>query len=146
MQITCPSCAATYEVPPTALKPGKLVRCARCAVEWAPLAATPEVPVAAGAEADSAASPQAASPTGAAMGGATATNVAPPAPEPLALRSVKPRPPARRRNVALTVAWAASILAILLLSGAAYAERSAIMQVWPPSIRLYAALGLAAGH
>jgi hypothetical protein len=35
-------------------------------------------------------------------------------------------------------------MAVLLLGWGAYAERSAIMRAWPPSIRLYAALGLAA--
>src|SRR4030081_2370464 len=36
MRIECPSCAAQYDVPAARLKPGKLVRCARCASEWVP--------------------------------------------------------------------------------------------------------------
>jgi hypothetical protein len=51
-----------------------------------------------------------------------------------------------RRNRALSLAWAATIIAILLLGWGAYAERSAIMQIWPPSIRFYTAVGLAAGR
>jgi hypothetical protein len=48
--------------------------------------------------------------------------------------------------MALRIAWAASVVIVLLLGWGAYAERTMIMQIWPPSIRLYAALGLAAEH
>jgi hypothetical protein len=42
----------------------------------------------------------------------------------------------------LRLAWAASLLALLLLAGAAYGWRAQIMQAWPPSARAYAILGL----
>ena len=40
MRITCPSCAAHYEVPAARLRPGKLVRCVRCGADWLPAART----------------------------------------------------------------------------------------------------------
>jgi hypothetical protein len=81
---------------------------------------------------------------GSPTGDPTGANVIPPAPGLSASRPATLRPAAPRRNVALPLAWAATISAILLLGWGAYAERSAIMQAWPPSIRLYAALGLSA--
>jgi predicted Zn finger-like uncharacterized protein len=122
MQIVCPACSAAYEVPLTLLKPGQGVRCARCAGEWVPMPAAPEPVVAVPAGADSADDE-------APMAG---TDIVWPAPM-----------PAPRANVALRLAWAVSIAAVLLLVWGGYAERAAIMHGWPPSIRLYAALGLA---
>jgi hypothetical protein len=46
----------------------------------------------------------------------------------------------------LRVAWVTSVVILLVLGWGAYAERTTIMQIWPPSIRLYAALGLTDGH
>jgi predicted Zn finger-like uncharacterized protein len=39
--------------------------------------------------------------------------------------------------------WQISIIVLLLLIGLIFIERSLIMQLWPPSIRLFEALGLA---
>ena len=122
MQIVCPACAAAYEVPLTMLKPGQVVRCARCAREWVPspttLTAPPVTPLA----------------TQRAGSGPTADeNFLPPG-----------RTLTARHGTALRLAWAGSVVALLLLGWAAYAERTPIMQVWPPSIRVYAALGLIA--
>jgi predicted Zn finger-like uncharacterized protein len=138
MQIVCPACTAAYEVPPTLLKPGQVVRCARCAREWVPSPAAPEAPMEAPAEAKPAA----------------ALPKLPPPPEPPretdpirpAPRPPMARSPTSRANVVPRLAWAASVVAVLLLGWGAYAGRSAIMHAWPPSIRLYAALGLAAGR
>jgi hypothetical protein len=41
------------------------------------------------------------------------------------------------------VAWLASLIALALLIWGAYAGRTAVMQLWPPSARVYSALGLA---
>jgi predicted Zn finger-like uncharacterized protein len=119
MQIVCPACTAAYEVPLTLLKPGKAVRCARCAHEWVPSSAMLEAPTGALAEAG---------PIGMAE-------------EPEIFLPMDP-PPRARGNTALRLAWAGSIVVLALLGWAAYAERTPIMQAWPPSIRLYAALGL----
>jgi predicted Zn finger-like uncharacterized protein len=131
MQIVCPACAATYEVPMTLLRPGQSVRCARCAGEWVPSPATPQMPIDARPEAmsDTAPAPE--------LGAANTR----PARRPPAGQPIAPRP-----NLTLRFAWAASIIVVLLLGWAAYAERSLIMQIWPPSIRLFAALGLHAEH
>jgi hypothetical protein len=42
----------------------------------------------------------------------------------------------------LRLAWAASVLILVLLAWAAYGWRAEIMHAWPASERLYAALGL----
>jgi predicted Zn finger-like uncharacterized protein len=131
MQIVCPACAAAYEVPMTLLKPGKAVRCARCAGEWVPSPATPDVSMDAPAQAASASVP--------------APEFVPEAARP-SRRPPTPGPLPTRPNRALRIAWAASVVVVLLLGWVAYAERTMIMQTWPPSIRLYAALGLTAGH
>jgi predicted Zn finger-like uncharacterized protein len=131
MQIVCPACAAAYEVPMTLLKPGKAVRCARCAGEWVPSAAASDVSMDALAQTASAATP--------ASEFVSEVNRSP-------RRPPTPRPLPARRNMALRIAWAASVVVVLLLAWGAYAERTVIMQAWPPSIRLYAALGLTAGH
>jgi predicted Zn finger-like uncharacterized protein len=134
MQIVCPACTAAYEVPPTRLKPGQAVRCARCAREWVPSPDAPEAPMDAPVEAKPAAAAAPLPPP-------PEPEVIPPAPRPRMLR-----PSTSRANVVLLLAWAASIVAVLLLAWGAYAERSAIMRAWPPSIRLYAALGLTGDH
>ncbi len=46
-------------------------------------------------------------------------------------------------RVALLLAWLVSLVLVAGPLGAAYVERSTVMALWPPSIRLYAALGLA---
>jgi predicted Zn finger-like uncharacterized protein len=118
MQITCPACAAAYEVPLALLKPGLKVRCARCAHEWLP------------------------TPTQAAPELATeAMPVAPPLTEPAAIWP-HPAPPPPAPNLALRLAWVASFVVLLLLGGAAYTQRTSIMRIWPPTVRLYTALGL----
>ncbi len=119
----------------TLLKPGQAVRCARCAREWVPSPAVPEGAM--GAE------PQTV--PAAATAAAPVPEVAPEVMRPLR-RPPMARPLPPRPNVALRGAWVVSVVAVLLLGWGAYAERTMIMQIWPPSIRLYAALGLTAGH
>lgn len=115
----------------TLLKPGQAVRCARCAREWVPSPVEPEAPVATEPE-------------------STGTAVPDPDISPEVTRPRRPAPTAQpvvsHPNVVLRLAWAASIVAILLLGWGGYAQRATIMQIWPPSVRLYTALGLAAGH
>jgi hypothetical protein len=115
------------------------VRCARCGTEWAPLAAEapapspipervleiPAMPSPEPATVDHAAEPRA--PLGIA------------APE-----SPAERAPTRPRwgSAAPVAAWVASLVLLIALAAAAYAWRAPIMAAWPPSERLYAALGL----
>lgn len=136
MRIVCPACTAAYEVPISLLKPGQVVRCARCAKEWTP-AVEAEMP-------------------------AVSDELPPPPPPATPVEEVAPpeiavRPMARAAppqtvaapassSIGLRLAWAASIVALGVLLALAYVERAAVMQAWPPSVRLYAALGLAANR
>ncbi len=138
MHISCPSCAAAYEVPDRLLAgPARMLRCSRCGADF-PLpqaeAPVPEPPP-------------------------VLTTVPPPEPEraiepPRAAASapVVPRrePPAlpavvvpKASSPALVGAWVASIA----LLGAAIASllvfHVEVMAAWPASARLFVALGLA---
>jgi predicted Zn finger-like uncharacterized protein len=134
MRIVCPACTAAYEVPTTLLKPEQLVRCARCANEWVPSAEAEEAPPA----------PQQAA---AAEPAPVATRDPPvDAERAPTVRASTPRlpgaPPTARASM-LRLAWAASFVVLAALLWGAYGQRASIMQAWPPSIRVYAALGLA---
>ena len=129
MRVACPTCAATYEVPANMFKPGQMVRCARCAKEWAPEPAAEAeapgtVPVA----------PQTTS--------HDAAMETPARPERRPAIDHRLPPP---RHVGARVAWVASILLLAALVWAGYSQRTTIMQAWPPSERLYNALGLNQG-
>jgi predicted Zn finger-like uncharacterized protein len=162
MRIACPNCAATYEVPDKLLAAGpRPLRCARCRHEWQ---ATP-------ADAAGGTAPEAAQPVPA--GGPPperfppmpAPAAAPTAPEVVADEPPPQRPPPARgprqhtpidplpageaepgedraRRIALA-AWAASILLLLGLAAGAVVWRQQIMAAWPPSERVFVALGLA---
>lgn len=65
-------------------------------------------------------------------------------PAPALLAPVEPAVPQARRSLpALAVAWAVSLL--IVIGGLVYlfAGRERIMHAWPPSVRAYAAVGLA---
>ena len=51
-------------------------------------------------------------------------------------------PPPRRTNWPLRMAWFASVLFLLAVAGLLYVERETVMEVWPPCIRAYEALGI----
>jgi hypothetical protein len=72
--------------------------------------------------------------------------VVPPFPEQIANRPPPTRsPPARRkprRSAAPLLTWIASIAILTGLAGAAYIQRAEVMRIWPPSARLFDALGL----
>ncbi|MGC8476213.1 MAG: zinc-ribbon domain-containing protein [Acetobacteraceae bacterium] len=127
MRLDCPNCAASYDVPDTLLGGRRAVRCARCGHQWAYAAPAPlSVPFSVPAAAEAEPAPPEMTPVAAAR------------PVPLA-----PRPPAAARpGLALRLAWAGS--AVLLAAGliAALALHRPIARAWPPSQRLYAALGL----
>jgi hypothetical protein len=50
--------------------------------------------------------------------------------------------PAPPKTASPTLGWAASFAAILLLASSGIVFRAPIMKAWPPSERLYAAIGL----
>ncbi len=160
MRIACPQCTAEYEVPDRLLQgAARPLRCARCQHEW--LVGGPAAPPAAAPQA--AATPQAA-PTPERFSPMPPPAAAPPAAEgdePEAPRRPRPTrrprqhnpidPPLPRRageaeedpqrRVAL-IAWAASITLLLVLAAAVVIWRQPIMLAWPPSGRLFLALGL----
>lgn len=160
MRIVCPSCSAAYDVPDSLVTAGRVVRCARCNSEWAPVAVfgtPPEEFAASPADevatepADEAAStsvpPEEAAPE------PPPADPALPVPESSATRiAATPRQSAMDRLVAqsarqqsstnLRRAWVASFVLLVLAVGAAYTWRAQVIAAWPPSAHAYAALGL----
>ena len=138
MQIVCPSCAAAYEVPDGMLAAPRTVRCARCGREWWPAPATLDEASRIEPADTMPGTPSLVEPTPK----RPAAGVAAPLPTSGSLAS-----PAwlwSRDPVFLArIGWAGSLLLLLFLAWAAYAWRGAIIHVWPPSERLYLALGIA---
>ena len=135
MRIVCPNCAATYEVPEAVAIAGTAMRCARCGETWTPVPrAEPEI-----LPAEAPAGPA-----------ADALIVTPPSRHvdaTPALRSLltPPSPASRpvRRPPSVLAAWAASLAILVGITWAAIGHRQAVVHAWPPSARLYAALGFA---
>lgn len=141
MHITCPTCAAEYEVP-DALAAGRVVRCVRCTTQWA-LSPTPVpefLPVA---------DPHPPVPEPI-LETAAAEPPEPEIPPVLEPRPVEPMaplagPPSRHGHhsgaIPLAAAWIGSGALLAGLITAAVVWREPVMGAWPPSQRLYAALG-----
>jgi predicted Zn finger-like uncharacterized protein len=139
MRIVCPHCAAAYDVPDGLLTGHKAVRCARCTKEWRPLGLQAAPATIATIEERPVAVPP-----------APAIVQAPRPPRrsvdlgPMAIDRLMATPQRKSRaGLALGLAWLTSIVLVAALLAASYAERATVMAVWPPSVRLYAALGLA---
>lgn len=136
MKITCPTCAAAYDVPAERLAGGRTVQCARCRTGWVPLA-DEEAPDKEAPEPPPAPAPvilpSAAFPTL-------------PDPKPRVAAPAAPFPPIvpgnTRPRFPVFLAWAASLALLGALAWAMVAWRADVMRAWPPSERLYAALGL----
>jgi predicted Zn finger-like uncharacterized protein len=123
MIISCSACSTRYVVDPRLLgADGRTVRCAKCGHQWhqaAPMA----------------------------LPGALDEPQAPPeAPQPYVRRPGVNLPafPRRSRSPGAAIAWAALVLAVLVLVAAGVAAREAVVSAWPPAERLYAAVGLIA--
>jgi predicted Zn finger-like uncharacterized protein len=154
MRITCPDCAAQYELPPEAqARLPMRVRCAQCGTEWQaepPPPAEPEVepspspdsddefefkPIQS-LEAESASSPE----------------PEPPAPEPgqPARLETPIEPPSRptpappTQSPSARTLWIGSILLLIALIVLVLALHGPISRAWPPSQRLFDAIGLSA--
>lgn len=133
MIVGCPSCATRYRVEPAALgEGGRRVRCARCGHVW-----RAEAPADSPAPAAPGAAPAPAPERADAVGEA-----APPAGD----RHPAPLPmPSRRRDGRID--WRAGGVAVAVVAVAAaglVAARDEIAGAWPPTARLYEAVGLAA--
>jgi len=123
MRIVCPSCAASYDVPDGLLAGRKAVRCARCGEQWTPPPADEPAPPEGFPDPVRPVfvTPEVATPL---------ARLAPPAAMP-------------RRSTGLRLAWVASVVILVAALVAGVVWRDRIAQVWPPSLRVYAALGLA---
>jgi predicted Zn finger-like uncharacterized protein len=150
MRIVCPSCVAEYDVPDSLVTAGRVVRCARCGGEWAPVEAraaeperVPPSPAATSVDDPPIASDEPVGPTAPPVPPIDSPAVAEASPRPpsamdrLALQSARPSSPLRLR-----LAWLASLVVLALLGWAAYAWRAEIVATWPPSGRMYAIFGV----
>ncbi|MGA3402022.1 MAG: zinc-ribbon domain-containing protein [Acetobacteraceae bacterium] len=130
MRIVCPICSAAYEVRDALLAPGRTVRCARCGEQWVAIPATEAAPAPPEA-ADEPASP-------------IPPHQPPAAPPRLTAMDRLTSQPASlpHTGFGLPAAWAASLVVLLLFGWGLVAWRADLMRVWPPSTRLYDAIGL----
>jgi predicted Zn finger-like uncharacterized protein len=154
MRVACPSCAAAYEVPDALLTPDRIVRCARCGENWKPMA-----PAAgqrddrhepAGPPATIQSAPVRASSTAATSfsNDGSEAMTAPPSrgarPVSAMERLAALAPHRHDPGIALTAAWAASIVLLILVLAAALVWRDEIAHVMPAAGRLYAWVGVPA--
>ena len=131
MRITCPSCSAGYEVPNCLMPAGRIVRCARCGSEWTPVA----VPATAG-EVDARAAEQAFPAAEEAASWSVARQSA--------MDRLAANPARTPSRLPLRLAWAASVLVLVVVVWAVFAWRTDIAAAWPPSGRVYALFGFQA--
>jgi predicted Zn finger-like uncharacterized protein len=146
MLIRCPDCAAAFEVPERLLTdPTRPLRCSQCRTIFPiPEAALPKT----GSWGEAAAvapliPPPPPRPVAVEEPTAAQASAAELTAEPLVARASSPEPAsdevASRR---LRAAWGASALVLILGGIGAIAKRAEIMDAWPPSVRIFAALGL----
>ena len=145
MRIVCPYCSAAYDVPDSLVTAGRIVRCAHCGGEWPPVpAGAPEPEPAPASTVDP---PRIVAESVATMAPQAVPTDSPPiaeaAPRPssamdrLALQSAQPSSP-----LPLRLAWLASLALLAFLGWATYAWRAEIVDLWPPSGRIYAVFGM----
>ncbi len=163
MRIACPACAAAYEVPDRLLAgPARTLRCSRCGADFAlpratapepvapppaevtapeppppPVVAAPEPPLPS-PEPEPAPEPEAKPEPPPVV----APIAAAPRPEPLAMTARAPVVQAEPSR-ALAGAWIASLVVVLGAVLGFFAFHAKVMELWPASTRLFAALGLA---
>ncbi len=142
MRISCPDCAASYEVPDAMLSAGREVRCARCGRSWTPAGASLPPPTAAPAP-----RPAPVAPPEPAAGPAPMPEPVPPpaaalapvaAPPPAATAASPPRGDERR----LALAWSGSLALLALGLSGLMVFRVEVAALWLPAVRLFRAIGL----
>lgn len=131
MLLACPTCSTAYEVPEERLKPGRKVRCAQCRTQWVPVALAPTDDPEPTDDQRSSDAP-------------TRDQMSPPLRHVSAMDRLAAVTRHRQSDLALPVAWAASVIALLALATAAYLERDPVVRLWPATARLYAAPGVGA--
>jgi predicted Zn finger-like uncharacterized protein len=128
MRIVCPMCSANYEVRDALLAPGRAVRCTRCGEQWMPIKAARPDPTEAPRERYVPPPPD--------------EYATPPPPLTAMERLASRPPPLPQPSPALRAAWAASLVVVVLCGWGVIALRADLMRAWPPSTRLYEAIGL----
>ncbi|MBW8270122.1 zinc-ribbon domain-containing protein [Caldovatus aquaticus] len=150
MRLTCPNCAASYDVPDHLLAGAvrRPVRCTRCDAVWTPSATETEAP----APAAPAPEPRQAAPGGsagipsAAAGGAAVAGEMPSSRPPWRLE-LSPAAPEEAQTagggarLALAAAWLASLALVAGGAAALWAWRDEVGALWPPARRLFSWLG-----
>ena len=115
MRITCPGCAAEYEVPASRLPPHKIVRCVRCNGEWMPVREIIEaVPEPATDE-------------------EILPRVAPPVPAIAATDRLAPPERSPASHFWLMLAWVMTFIFMGSVVAATIVWRADIVRAWPPS-------------
>jgi predicted Zn finger-like uncharacterized protein len=130
MRVECPICTVAYEVPQSLLTVQRRLRCAGCGHEWWMQEPTPE------------ALPDVAPEPTAPLAAPLVAEIHEPAAsrEPSSRLSIDP-PATPRMDRMIWAGWAASIALLLLAVWAGEHYRHGIMRIWPPSERLFAAIG-----
>jgi predicted Zn finger-like uncharacterized protein len=142
MRIVCSSCSAAYDVPDSLITPGRIVRCARCGSEWAPVQAGTATQRPAPGKATPPALVEQAIISALRVPAADSSLATVPPRQLSAMERLAAHPAWPVSRVRLRLAWAASLALIVFLGWAAYAWRAQIVEAWPPSARMYAALGM----
>ena len=124
MRITCPSCAATYDVPESRLTPRKKARCTRCQGEWVPVHTDDE----AGSPPETVQQP-------------LLDSLAGSLPSVTAMDRLAASAPPDRPSRALLGAWVLTAVVLLGAVAATVTWREAVMRAWPPSALLLAPFG-----
>jgi predicted Zn finger-like uncharacterized protein len=123
MRITCPSCAAAYEVPESRLTPHKKVRCARCGGQWIPVHTAGDTGSPEPAKDSLSHLPTESLPAVTAMDRLAA------------LPSPQPSP------AGLLGAWVLTAVVLVAALTATVVWREAVMRAWPPSALVLAPFG-----
>ncbi len=140
MRISCPNCAAEYEVPDQALAAGpRLLRCARCQHRFEAALPAPPAPESRAETAGVADTPEAPEDTLAEVPeAASAPPATPIAQTPERLAAAPASPPDR---FALA-GWLLTVVVLAVAGYAGFAFRTEVMAAWPPAQRLYGLFGL----
>ncbi|GIX10782.1 zinc-ribbon domain-containing protein [Elioraea sp.] len=139
-RIACPSCGARYDVAAGMIGPaGKSVRCARCGHVWL-ARAEGEVPAEPPAQWPEPPPPRVRDVT---EEEPPRRRAAPSPPPPPAEQTVAAPPePRARHGSGAAIAWALTLLVVGAAAYGALAYPQMVIEAWPASARLYAALGL----
>ncbi len=128
MRIVCPNCDTAYDAPDSAVAAGRIMRCARCRQEWAPVPLPPKPPFPLDPEPPLHEAPPAAPDIHAPSLAEPELVIHAPIPEPL-LAPTGPRK-------AVIAAWAASLLALILAAWLITTYRQPIIRHFPAAARL----------